>query len=791
MLKMLLKQNFIQILLILLISASCEQEQDGEILSNISNRPIISDEIDETNTVELPNINERKYTPLGVGGGGAMSGFAISPYANLWLVGTDMGTLFRSTDYGKSWNAINHNEAVFSSILPDAVSPGFSSDGKTVFHASQGINPIRSIDGAINFEKISMGLISNEKIKYWQNNSFDENQILAGTNKGLLISNNKGISWSRLSTLNQESIGTYVDNEKIYHATADKIWLSINKGNSFSEYISPGNLKIRLFTGGTDQLGTTLAFSDNAGESACSWAAEYINGWGQVSIDATYANCGFVWVKRPNESFIKTNQVVGNHLLMAENDSDTLYTTGAKEWIRQKGTAVHVSHDMGASWTLKLDQMNWDQNYAQWPNSLIEYSAISVDVGWWDSGYESFAINKRDSSVIGGTGYFFLHTSKNAGGFWSAPFTEYKDSGEITKKKKWITRGIEVISVYKVEFHPNNPELMYGASADIGGIVSDNHGESFKVIKAQYNSNYDYSFDPSDDNIVFTASGNSHDWPEAWHANAIKSEGGIYRSNNRGVNWERLTPINNDFNRQFLSVGYDSINKYIYGGTHETGIARSTDNGQSWSYFNEGLPSGDKIIPQIEINPKNGNVYALLTGNAPSFSNNEQTGIYFLDVENGSQSWELLRGTVKYPEDADAGYELWFYPTSFAIDFIGNDQETIWLADYENNRNWLMTGIWKTSDRGQSWERKLQLTHAVGLSIDPTNPDNVYASGSYWLDNSWGNGGQYRTEDSGQTWIKNTKSPLQANARNATIDPLNSDKVFYTYFGGGILYGEK
>jgi len=767
---------------------ACEKPQEDENLLSGENNSSPTSE--ETQIVNL-EPTQRIYTPMGVGGGGAMSGFAINPYSNLWLVGTDMGTLFRSTDYGLTWDAINHNEAVFSSILPDAVSPGFSSDGKTVFHASQGLNPKRSLDGAVHFQPISMGLLNNEKIKYWQNNSTDENQILAGTTKGLLISNDKGETWSRINTFNKLAIGTYIDHNLIYHAEEDKIWISQDKGQSFTEYLDAKDLKIRLFSGGTDHLGTTLVISDSDGENACSWASQYLNDWGQNSIDNTYNNCGYVWVKKPNENFIKTSQVVGNHLLMAENDSNTIYTTGAKEWIRQKGTVVHVSHDIGETWTLKLDQMNWDQNYEPWPRNLIEYSAIAEDVGWWDNGYESFAINKRDSSIIGGTGYFFLHTSKNAGDFWNAPFTEFKDSGERTKKKKWITRGIEVISVYKVEFHPNNPELMYGASADIGGIVSENHGESFKVIKAQYNSNYDYSFDPNNDNIVFAASGNSHDWPEGWHANAIKNEGGIYRSTNRGNSWQRLTPNNNNFNRQFLSVGYDAINNYIYGGTHETGIARSLDGGQTWNYFNNGLPSGDKIIPQIEVDPRTGNIYALLTGNAPNFTNHKKTGIYFLDVENGSQTWELLRGTVHYPPEADSGYNLWYYPTSFAIDFNGNDQQTIWLTDYENKGNWLMTGVWKTTDNGQNWERKLQMTHAAGVTIDPTNTDRVYASGSFWLDNSWGKGGQYRTEDGGENWIKNTKSPLQANARNATVDPLDSDKVFYTYFGGGILHGDK
>jgi hypothetical protein len=48
------------------------------------------------------------FAPKGVGGGGALSSFSISPYSKLWLVGTDMGTLYRSTDAGSTWSPISH-----------------------------------------------------------------------------------------------------------------------------------------------------------------------------------------------------------------------------------------------------------------------------------------------------------------------------------------------------------------------------------------------------------------------------------------------------------------------------------------------------------------------------------------------------------------------------------------------------------------------------------------------------------------------------------------------------------
>lgn len=732
------------------------------------------------------------YIPLGVGGGGAMSGVALSPYNNLWFVGTDMGTLFRSVDLGKSWHAVSHQQAVFHSDLPRAVSPGFAADGMTVFHASRGINPKRSSDSGLTFKAIAMGLGSGEWIRYWHSDSSNANLVFAGTNKGLLRSENKGTSWSRAGNITEEALGSFLDSAtgKYYVATASGIWVSSDAAKSFTKHFTPSGIKVRQFTGGRDSNGLTLAFMDNDGANACAWANQWSTSEGAANVTATKAACGYVWVSNSSGVFIRTSQAAGDHIKMAENDSNTIYTTGARAWVRQYGTKVHVSHDKGGSWSLKLNQMDYDNAYSPWPSNLLEWSAIGVDVGWWDNGYESFEINRRNSDMVAGTGYFFLHATQNGGDTWQAPFTQYADSGIPTVKKKWKTRGVEVISVYRTKFHPLNSDLVYAATADIGGMVSEDSGDTWRIAKAQYNSNYDYAFDLKNQSVVYAASGNLHDWPAEWHANWVTNNGGIYLSTNKGVSWKRLTPDNATYNRQYLSVGYDSERGYIYGGTQETGVVVSRDKGASWQSLNNGFPTGYKIIPQIEVDPRNGNVYALLTGDAPNFTNQTQTGIYFLNVENGSSTWQLLRGTVNYPPGADAGYKVWYYPTAFAIDFnapLGT--ENLWLADYENKGNWLMTGIWKSTDRGATWDRVLQMTHAMDIKIDPRDPDRVYASGTYQLDGGWGNGGQYHSKDGGQTWVKNNHPPLQQNARGVAVDPQDSSQLIYSYFGGGMLRG--
>lgn len=759
---------------------------DGKLDSNIATVLITVSTAPNSQITSSEN-----YRPLGVGGGGAMSGVSISPYTNLWFVGTDMGTLFKSTNQGESWNAINHQEAVFDSDLSRSVSLGFSSDGKTIFHASGGIYPKISDDSGDTFRPISMGLIKGEIIKYFYSDSSNPNIMYAGTTKGLLKTFNKGISWSRITTVNEEVIGTFIDhneNGKLYQATKNQILVSDDNGLTFNIFHTPSSGKIRLFSGGSDISGVTLSYSDNDGINACSWVQQYLNDWGEMAIDETFSNCGYIWISKNGDDFKKNGQIAGDHLKMSENDSTTIYSTGSKKWIRQYGTTIYVSHDKGQTWALKLNQINYDVvPYAPWPKEKLERSAVALDVGWWDSGYESFAINLRNSNIVAGSGYFFLHSSLNAGENWKAAFTEYADFGEPTSGKKWKTRGLEVISIYKMKFHPVNTDLMYGAAADIGGLVSEDHGVSFRIPSRQYNSFYDYAFDPTDDSIAYAASGSLHDFPNEWHANATTANGGVYKTTNRGRSWTRLTPVDVNYNRQFLSVGYDSINGTIYAGTQEVGIAVSKNNGESWTYMNQGLPPGNKIIPQIEVDPNNGNVYALLTGDAPIFSNQPYTGIYLLDIANGATTWKLLRGIVNYPAEADAGHKLWYYPTAFAIDF--NNPSTIWMVDYENHGNWLMTGAWKTIDSGATWNRMKQITHATDIKINSKNNDEIHVAGYYDLTGTWGNGGMLHSKDGGATWSKNMAPPLQRNARSVTLDPTDSSKIFYSYFGGGILGG--
>lgn len=59
----------------------------------------------------------------------------MSPYADLWLIGTDMGSVYRSTNKGQTWQPIDHHQIRMTTDMGFAPTVGFSADGTTLFFA--------------------------------------------------------------------------------------------------------------------------------------------------------------------------------------------------------------------------------------------------------------------------------------------------------------------------------------------------------------------------------------------------------------------------------------------------------------------------------------------------------------------------------------------------------------------------------------------------------------------------------------------------------------------------------
>ncbi|MCJ8268954.1 MAG: glycoside hydrolase, partial [Psychrosphaera sp.] len=431
-------------------------------------------------------------------------------------------------------------------------------------------------------------------------------------------------------------------------------------------------------------------------------------------------------------------------------------------------------------------------------------------------------VNQTNSSQFGGSGNYFLNSTEDSGTSWQDLTNEYK--GDVAtkpvKSDAWASSGLNVTSVYDLKFNPYSTDDIYAAYADIHGARSTDHGQSWEILPSTVNSIYDYAF--ADANTVFMVNGSQHDWP--YLSLSLKGSGGVFKSTSKGDNWTRLTAAAGDFDRQYLSVGYDGASDTIYAGSQQKGILRSTDGGANWAWFNAGLPSKltgheygmDLVIPQIEV-LSNGNVYALVSGARPeitaaqvaefglqsneyiadtsegpakyfSWINAAQTGIYFLDVQNGSQTWQLLRGTIDTNTlgNWNPNHLPWRRPMSFAVD--PSNTNVLWMTDMEG-RTWQegAAGIWKSVDHGTTWKLMQKHTFALDINIAPGDSNYIAVAGPQ----SWGNGGMQITKDGGVTWTEDERPQLQNNGHSVCFDPVDTNKVIYGYSGGGMLFGDK
>ncbi len=782
------------------------------------------------------------FKSWGIGGGGAMAGYSINPFDDkMRFVGTDMGTSYRSLNSGVNWAPIRHEQATFSNRLGYAASFGFAGP-TTILHAPQGFNSVLSVDGGETFHApASFALVysddgdnsNDERVSSWYSDTRTVGTVYALSNLGLWRSVDAGNHW-RFVYAGGDIKGMFIDNHHagmVYIATENEILHSAD-GVTYANYFTPKGHKIHRFTGGSTPSGKTLTYASD--ESRLAIETSKLAGLASGDVMALYTkpsgagdevSAGMIYVDNTGLGFLQTNQFVGSHLSMAQNDNQTIYATGSRSWGRDKGTSIYVSEDAGANWQLRLLQYNWDTSpFTPWDSVLLEHSPVGLNVGWYDGGYYSTAVNQLNSAQFGGSGNFFLHATENTGQQWLDLTNEYQSSTPASpvKTDEWLSAGLNVTSVYDIKFHPANSNDIYAAYADIHGARSSDHGNTWQILPSSENSIYDYAFDPADANIVYMANGNQHDWP--FRSLSLVGRGGVFKSTDKGDNWTRLTPNDSAFNRQYMSIGYDATRNDIYAGSHSDGISRSLDGGVSWEKFNAGLPDNypghryamDLVIPQIEV-LDNGNVYALVTGFRPKLTEAEYTelaippselmpksfddtteyyswinaaftGIYLLDVVNGATRWQLLRGNIDLDSHGywDPTHLPWKRPMSFAID--PNNPDILWLTDIELRTSQTgASGVWKSVDKGQNWTFVHQHTVALDIDIDPNDSNYVIVAGP----KSWGNGGIYVSKNAGTSWALDDRAPLQNNAYSVSFDPQHQDKIIYGYFGGGMLYGDQ
>ncbi len=214
----------------------------------------------------------------------------------------------------------------------------------------------------------------------------------------------------------------------------------------------------------------------------------------------------------------------------------------------------------------------------------------------------------------------------------------------------------------------------------------------------------------------------------------------------------------------------------FYLGASGGGVWKTTDYGESWSNVSDGYfetPS----IGDIAVSQSDPNILFVGTG-TDGLRSNIIAGKGVYKSVNGGDSWEAV------------GLEKTGHIGAVEIDPRSNN--TVWVAAIGQafNPN-PERGVYKTTDGGQSWQRVLYKSAAVGFSdleLLPGNPDVVFATAwraerKPWTIISGGtqeDGGLYKSVDGGANWRRITTGLPQGTIgkMDLAISPADSSIVY-------------
>jgi len=216
--------------------------------------------------------------------------------------------------------------------------------------------------------------------------------------------------------------------------------------------------------------------------------------------------------------------------------------------------------------------------------------------------------------------------------------------------------------------------------------------------------------------------------------------------------------------------------EYYFGATGG-GLWKTTDGGTTWRPVTDGQ-LGSASVGAVQLCEANPDIVYIGMGETQLRGNVQQgDGVY--RSNDAGETWEHLG-----LEETQNISRIRIHP---------DDCDVAWVAalgkhSTENPER----GVFKTTDGGESWRKTLYRsprTGAVDLTLDPGNPDLMYASVWQVWRKSWGlssggpESGLFKSTDGGESWTEITQAPglpqtTPIGKIGVALSPANPDRVW-------------
>ncbi len=725
------------------------------------------------------------WNSRGIGGGGALFSPSINPAnSNEYYVACDMSELFHTTDFGQTYSQVHfsqfigghHSKVCYTSTSNLLYSVSYVNDIAT---------PVKSIDNGINWTLLSGNPDPNTDIETIDVDYANPLRIVISYYGEIWFSSNGGISFTLIHTCLNNGVGNVVggvffNNVNIYIGTNDGVLVSTNAGvtwNTATITGIPANEKIWSFCAATSSLGITRFFCLTADVADLYVGIQGSDYWGFYRNVYTCDYGINNWTTASNGIIFNTDYPM--FIDMAGNDISTVYVAGSNN---NSEPIIMKSSNAGGNWAHTFITAN-NQNIS------TGWSGQGGDRGWsYGECPFGFDVDATDPNVVIFGDFGFVHKTNNGGTSWQQAYVnttnQHPANAPTPPMQPYNSIGLENTTCWQVNWSDANN--MWACYSDIRGIRSVDGGNAWSYNYTGQTANSSYRIVKAANGNLFMATSGIHDMYQSTRLadaqlDANDANGKLLYSTDNGATWNLLHSFGhpvfwialdpNNANRAYCSViDHDNGNSSPMGG-----IYRCDDlnllAGSTWT----ATPNP----PRTEHHPASLNV--LNDGKlVASFSGRRTTvftsssGVYIYDPSGNS-----------WTDVSDPG--MYYWTKDVVIDPNDATQNTWYVGVFSG---WGgppngLGGLYKTTNRGTTWTRLTGTTldRVTSCTFNPNDANEIYLTTEtqgLWMSSN--------INASTPTFTNVSSYPFRQPER-VFFNPFNASEMWVTSFGNGMKVG--
>ncbi len=722
------------------------------------------------------------FTNHGPGGGGYTYVPSISPHnADEVFLNCDMGGVYRSTDGAQTWQMLPYHQMV--SQVKGKVQ--FTADPSILYVCRRSTTNLedplwrgelaKSTDGGNTWQPLPDPTATG--VHRLEVDPGSTQRLLLNEYDRLFFSNDGGANWTQVyqpPSGNMWLGGVFWEGQNIYVGTNEGLLVSKDNGASFAIESHNG------LPAGTGIYHLAGAKSGNLTRLYClPVAADQLFAWGEPLSVRDQLQGIFRLNYAASASWTNTRGNIPNNVEiawvdLAQGNTQTVWAAAATP---NGEPLVYKSTNGGSSWT----------------NTYLLDNNQNIKTGW--AGHEgAFWLYFNDTAlglevaptdpnrviIADGTG----HITTDGGATWRATYVLPASQNSVgqpsTINKFYKTSGLDVTTAHHIYW--KNEQEIFVSNTDIGQTYSNDGGENwtfahnlFQPYGPVSDNNWYHIIKQPNTGTLYAALSEINDMYLGYRItdDVLDGVGGLVaKSTNDGMTWDTI----HNFGHPVVWLELDKLNpSKIYASVvHSTdgGVYQSTDGGVTWTKLPN--PPRTQGHPYNLVSLADGSLIATYSARAESdgVTLTESSGVFLLPP--GGNAWlDRTANAMK------------FYTKDLIVDPHDPAQNTwyatVWgrFTTFAGPNNQGNGGLYRSTDRGQTWTRIFANESAESIAIHPTKPGTAYLTAE--------NDGLFFTENLGAapSFERVDAFPFWRPKR-VFFNPNNPDETWVTTMGGGI-----